>query len=271
MIEVREQGLPFDADVAEVVGIGTDVLESFLTTAETEGETSLPTALETFQALLEPFTETPEPALAEEVQAATTTPSADAGTGSTIRVSLAKLDTLMTLSNELVAARARVDRLLGQFSSLNDLLDTSRSRLSRTVSEFEERYLNPRLQAAVTQRSSALSPTDAPNQSLRANLSEQFDELEFDSYSDLNILARSVAEMSSDLAEVQTQFSQLGGRLREETNSVEKLTRSLRGEVGRARMVAMRGLFGRLRRLVGEVPGKSYTFRATASRLRLTT
>ena len=281
MIEVREQGLPFNAAVAEVVSLGSDVLAQLLSTAEaanktanetvneTASETPLLTLLDTFWALLEPFTGTPEAALQRaEVKQNTATQSTatvtDAASASTIRVSLARLDVLMTLSNELVAARARVDRLLDQFSGLTTLLDTSRTRLSRTVAEFEERYLNPRLQAATAQRTSPLtSPGETANRGLRANVSDQFDELEFDSYSDLNILARSVAEMSSDLAEVQAQFGQLGGQLREETNDVEKLTRSLRGEVGRARMVAVRQLFGRLRRLVSEVPGKSYTFRAS--------
>lgn len=270
MIEVREQGLPFGAAVAEVVATGTEVLELLLSTGETttdiSGVDTLNDTLSTFWALLEPFAAVPEPGRAEDAQ----TTAADTATTSTIRVSIAKLDTLMTLSNELVAARARVDRLLDQFSGLTRLLDTSRTRLGRTVSEFEERYLNPRLQASIPQRSAQGSTlltanltADDASRGLWANVSEQFDELEFDSYSDLNILARSVAEMSSDLAEVQTQFSQLEGQLRDETEGVQKLTRSLRGEVGRARMVAVRGLFGRLCRLVGEVPGKSYNFRAS--------
>ena len=276
MIEVREQGLAFDAAVAEVVAVGCDVLAGLLATAESTvaaGETSgeLTAMLATFQALLEPLTEAPVKAQTED------TPADTAASASTIRVSLTKLDTLMTLSNELVAARARVDRLLDQFSALTKLLNASRTRLGRTVSEFEERYLNPRLQASTPPKSTPLKSA-SPNrdaltrelgQSLRMDLSEQFDELEFDSYSDLNILARSVAEMSSDLAEVQAQFGQLGGRLREETGGVEKLTRSLRGEVGRARMVAVRQLFSRLRRLVGEVPGKSYTFRASGEAVEI--
>ena len=265
MIEVREQGLPFGAVVAEVVATGSDVLEGLLSAAEGTGDT-LTTTLDTFWARLEPLTETPEPKQAA-VQAAATADTAGPTT-STIRVSLAKLDTLMTLSNELVSARARVDRLLGQFSGLTELLDASRTRLGWTVADFEERYLNPRLQASAPQRSAPGRPSGELESRSLLDLSG-FDELEFDSYSDLNILARSVAEMSSDLAEVQTQFAQLGGRLREETAGVEKLTRSLRGEVGRARMVAVRGLFGRLRRLVSEVPGKSYNFRASGEAVEI--
>ena len=288
MIEVREQGLPFDAAVAEVVETGCAVLEQLLSTAVGTGEpdtaldTALTALLDTFWARLEPLTETPEqaqPGAAAQTAGQTsaqTTLNAAAGadtanlSASTIRVNLAKLDTLMTLSNELVSSRARLDRLLGQFSGLTELLDASRTRLGRTVSEFEERYLNPRLQASMPQRTDRNAPEpDETSRGLRLDLSEQFDELEFDSYSDLNILARSVAEMSSDLAEVQTQFGQLGSRLREETAGVEKLTRSLRGEVGRARMVAVRQLFGRLRRLVTEVPGKSYNFRASGEAVEI--
>ena len=195
MIEVREQGLPFDAVVAEVVATGSDVLEGLLSAAEGTGDT-LTTTLDTFWARLEPLTETPEPKQVA-VQAAATADTASPTT-STIRVSLAKLDMLMTLSNELVSARARVDRLLGQFSGLTELLDASRVRLGRTVADFEERYLNPRLQASVPQRSAPGRPSEELESRSLLDLSG-FDELEFDSYSDLNILARSVAEMSSDL------------------------------------------------------------------------
>ena len=267
MIEVREQGLPFDAAVAEVVATGSEVLEGLLRTAE-GAETDLTTTLDMFWARLEPLTEMPAPKQVAATQATVAETDTTNPTASTIRVSLAKLDTLMTLSNELVSARARVDRLLGQFSGLTELLDASRTRLGRTVADFEARYLNPRLQASLPQRSAPGRPNEAPESRGLLDLSG-FDELEFDSYSDLNILARSVAEMSSDLAEVQTQFAQLESRLHEETGGIEKLTRSLRGEVGRARMVAVRGLFGRLRRLVSEVPGKSYNFRSSGEAVQI--
>ena len=272
MIEVREQGLPFDAAVAETVMTGSAALEQILAAAEGQNP-PLKATLDAFNEL-EPLATGAEavPGVASGKTADDATANAATGNAvmnnktqtpnATIRVSLDKLDTLMTLSNELVASRSRLDRLLGDLGGLTGLLDASRSRLGRTVSEFEERYLNPRLQATAL-RGAAPSQSDAAENTLRASLSERFDELEFDSYSDLNILARSVAEMASDLSEVQGQFSRLETLLREETGGVETLTRSLRSEVGRARMVAVRGLFGRLRRLVSEVPDKSYTFRVS--------
>ena len=282
MIEVREQGLPFDAAVAEAVMTGSAVLEQLLAAAEGQ-DPPLKATLATFNELEPLATGAEASADAAPGAAATDNAATNAAASAvinnavinntvingrpqapsvTIRVGLSKLDTLMTLSNELVASRSRLDRLLGELGGLTGLLDASRSRLGRTVSEFEERYLNPRLQATALRRV-APSRTDAAENTLRASLSERFDELEFDSYSDLNILARSVAEMASDLSEVQGQFSRLETLLREETGGVEALTRSLRSEVGRARMVAVRGLFGRLRRLVSEVPDKSYTFKVS--------
>lgn len=260
-IEVREQGLEFNAAQGAFVA-GAALLEAFVGAAEGE-EHDLAGATAAFAERYAPFAEAADDAHAE----AATTAAADAGpsAAATIRVGLTKLDTLMMLSNELVTARSRVDRLLDELGGLTGLLDASRTRLAKTVGEFEARYLNPRLQA--------MSPLGGPeaggDTGLRASLAERFDELEFDSYSDLNILARSVAEMSGDLTEVQGQFARLEAELRERTEEVAALTGSLRSEIGRARMVAVRGLFGRLRRLVTEVPGKSYTFRVSGENVEV--
>ena len=269
-IEVREQGLIFDAAAQDALVAGAALLEQYVRTAEGDKQDDnhdLAGASAAFAERYAPFA-----GAAGEAQpdaATVTTAEADRSTA-TIRVSLGKLDALMTLSNELVTARSRVDRLLDELGGLTGLLDASRTRLAKTVGEFEERYLNPRLQA--------MSPLSGPESGgeagadstgLRASLTERFDELEFDSYSDLNILARSVAEMSGDLTEVQGQFSRLEAELRERTEEVAALTGSLRSEIGRARMVAVRQLFGRLRRLMTEVPGKSYTFKVSGENVEV--
>ena len=263
MIEVREQELPFDAAVVELLRAGADVIEALL------GGEGLGETLAAFDAQYGALVSAPETPV-DSARTETLTPGSGAATGATIRVSLAKLDTLMTLANELVSARARVDKLLGELGDLSGLLDASRTRLGKTVGEFEERYLNPRLQASLPVAAGTERDGDGSKDGgLSAGLSERFDELELDSYSDLNILARSVAEMSNDLGEVQTQFNRLAGGLREETQGVASLTSSLRSEVGRARMVAVRQLFGRLRRLVTEVPDKSYTFRVSGENVEV--
>ena len=169
----------------------------------------------------------------------------------TVRVAVDKLDTLMNLAGELVSARARMGSLLEQFGTLSqDFLD-SRARLNRTVEDFSERHLNPRFQGGV-------APSAEGAKSF--NVGERFEELEFDTYSDLNILSRSVTEMANDLSEVQNTFNNLGESLDIELEGVRKLTRELRASASRARMVPIGTLFSRMGRLLSD-PGDGKRFR----------
>jgi len=168
----------------------------------------------------------------------------------TIRVNLEKLDRLMNLVGEMVGLRAR---FVGQVSSLEavgNLLEISRNRMNRTVSEFETKYLNPRLAAITPAKPNSTTTTLAKLGSTLNTTQELFNELEFDTYSDLNILARSVLEMGDDLSEVTGQLSGQLSELRQETENLQRLSRSLRDEVTSARMVPLSTLFSRLSRLV---------------------
>ena len=174
----------------------------------------------------------------------------------TIRVNLEKLDRLMNLVGEMVGLRARFLRQMSSLEAVGNLLEISRSRMNRTVSEFETKYLNPRLASITPAKPNEVTP----GRSKLSTTQEMFNELEFDTYSDLNILARSVLEMGDDLSEVTGQLgTQLSG-LREETETLQRLSYSLRDEVTGARMVPLSTLFSRLSRLVrsGE-GGKLFT------------
>ena len=73
-------------------------------------------------------------------------PTQQASRGS-VRVSLEKLDSLLNLAGETLVQRSRLELLLRRFEELDGVLETARMRLLRTTSDFEARYLNPRLQA----------------------------------------------------------------------------------------------------------------------------
>ena len=179
----------------------------------------------------------------------------------TIRVGLDKLDTLMNLAGETVAQRSRLGRQLAQFHEVRQLLELSQGRMTRTINDFEEQYLNPRLAAQSAEKmrqvqGSNASQAQAPKSN--APVQEMFDELEFDTYNDLNILARSIAEMSNDLDEIQGQLGSLVQGFEDETESLQKISRALRSEVSRARMVPIGQLFSRLSRLVQSSADKTY-------------
>jgi chemosensory pili system protein ChpA (sensor histidine kinase/response regulator) len=169
--------------------------------------------------------------------------SASAPTGPSIRVSVERLDALMNLVGELMIARSRLDRRLAQLDQVSELLLASRTRLGQVGRDFEFRRRAPVLPAG--------SPGRDDVGGLR-DLSDLFAELEFDRYDDINVLARSVAEMSADVAEVQSQHVALLRGVREDTAQIQRLTATLRKEITRARMVPIGRLFTRVAQQVRE-------------------
>jgi chemosensory pili system protein ChpA (sensor histidine kinase/response regulator) len=166
-------------------------------------------------------------------------PRAPAGR-QTIRVTLERLDCLMDLVGELVVARSALERRLGDLDRLGDVLFSSRARLGQAVADFERRQLDARLPAR--------RPGDEsvePRHARPRSVGELFAELEFDRYDDFTLLARSVAEIASDIAEVQAEISGLGRTVREDLSLVHRLTGEVRAGLGRARLVPIGSLYTR--------------------------
>lgn len=170
--------------------------------------------------------------------------------GPSIRVSVERLDALMNLVGELMIARSRLDRRLAQLDQLSELLLASRTRMGQVVRDFEFQHQAPPLPPG-PRLEDAHPDSDDGMGGLR-DVSELFAELEFDRYDEFSILARSVAEMSADVAEVQTQHAALLRAIREDVAQVQRLTAALRKEVTRARMVPVGRLFTRVAQQVRE-------------------
>ena len=239
---VREETLSLNQSVLEAMHEGLAVLKGMFDAAEgrvTRLAKRNDALLISLDALLDTESQAEEPAAPERVAVAT------------VRVGVDKLDALMNLAGELVSSRARMSGLLEQFSVLSEDFAASRVRMGRTVDDFSERHLNPRFQGDA-------GTSEEPSKGF--DLGERFDELEFDTYSDLNILSRSVTEMSNDLGSVQTSLNSLAESLELELEGVRKLTRELRSSASRARMIPIGTLFSRLGRLLND-PGNGKRFR----------
>lgn len=260
LVEVREGSRPWDAAVARVILQGSDTLGLMLSAAEGQ-ETRLMSALaETHRLLGELWGESqppsepasPPPEASEPAVEPQASPAP--ASRSTVRVSLERLEALMNLASDAIVSRARLERLAAQLEEVGHTLEVSQARFQRTAAEFEARYLNPRLAALEAKPEDAARPALTLSSGL--SLGEIFSELEFDRYDDLSILARSVAEMSADLSELKGQVGQLTQSLKRESETLKKLTRSLRGEVGRMRLVPMGRLYQRLKRIARQSEGK---------------
>jgi chemosensory pili system protein ChpA (sensor histidine kinase/response regulator) len=160
----------------------------------------------------------------------------------TIRVNLDRLDALMDLIGELVTGRSRVDRRLDELDRLSASLFASRARLAEAVSEFERRQLDPR-RVSMPKPSAPAKPTAIGQSGL--SVGEIFAELEFDRYDDAGMFARSIAEIASDIAELQAELVAVNRALRDDMAHVHRLTAAIRGEIGRARLVPIGNLFTR--------------------------
>jgi chemosensory pili system protein ChpA (sensor histidine kinase/response regulator) len=230
-------------EVSDAIEAGHEALTQMMHAAQGEAH-QLDNALKLFRDLYLPLNLGEE--VVAQVQEVKQRKTAETRT-TTIRVSLDKIDTLMNLAGEMVITRARLESQLGRFGEIGKVLEESRKRMVRTTAEFEEKYLNPRLR----EMSQAVTPTNTEQRSgLKNSINEMFDELEFDTYSDLNILARTVSEMTNDLSEVQGQLDRFTRGLSQEVEQVQRLSRSLRNEVSRTRLVPVGQLYNRLRRLV---------------------
>jgi len=264
MDAVRELRVPLEGSAAKLLLEGTALLEQMLLTAEGTPDLSLRLlpALRTLerqvQTLLsgdnpEPVPEDPRPPAESELDGLTLTSSvAPSPAGQLIRVSSERLDGLMDKVGQLIMSRARLDNQLERLSQIEESFSVSHARVQRVVRDFEEKYLNSDMLRDVhsdSAQTGADNGTDTTElDKLRGTISEVFEELEFDSYDDMNILARSVTEMSADLGELRRQLSMGGEALRDETATFSKLLRTLRADVARTRRVTLAQAYVRPRR-----------------------
>jgi chemosensory pili system protein ChpA (sensor histidine kinase/response regulator) len=172
-----------------------------------------------------------------------------------VRISLDRLDRMMNAVGELVINRTRMLGRLTELSKLVEVLNFSKGRLSGKVSDFQEKHEFSRI-------GSTLFPGSQPPQrdtfrghfvtmpSLASDEVTDFSELEMDRYDDVNILSRSLTEISADVTEVLTQLESFMGRVDGDIDDFTKLTHHLQDEITAARMVPVGNLYTRLSRTV---------------------
>jgi chemosensory pili system protein ChpA (sensor histidine kinase/response regulator) len=172
-----------------------------------------------------------------------------------VRISLERLDRMMNAVGELVINRTRMLGRLSELGKLVEVLTFSKSRLAGKVSEFQEKHEFTRIASALVPGSQApqmdtFRPRHAPRAPIMSNDLLGFSELEMDRYDDVNILSRSLTEISADVSEVLTQLENFMGRVDTDIDEFTKLAHHLQDEITAARMVPIGNLYTRLSRTV---------------------
>jgi chemosensory pili system protein ChpA (sensor histidine kinase/response regulator) len=202
----------------------------------------------------------PSPAVLESVDgesapraAKTGKASSAASAAKSVRIALSRLDRMMNTVGELVINRTRMVGRVAELERLRDTLSFSKERLQGKVSEFQEKYEFNRINSPRGPLAQNSSPTPQMLTSAAAgdtSFWSEFSELEMDRYDDVNILSRSMAEISADVNEVLSQLGGFIGRVEGDIDEFTKLAHHLQDEITAARMVPIGTLYSRLSRAV---------------------
>jgi chemosensory pili system protein ChpA (sensor histidine kinase/response regulator) len=212
-----------------------------------------------------PEAETPPEAAALQAPVFRKGPAQALPQAKSVRIALDRLDRMMNAVGELVINRTRMLGRLSELGKLVEVLNFSKARLSGKISDFQEKHEFNRI-------SSTLMPGSQPPQmdtfrgsfkaipAITSNDLLEFSELEMDRYDDVNILSRSLTEISADVTEVLMQLEGFMGRVDTDIDEFTKLAHHLQDEITAARMVPIGNLYTRLSRTVrdaAKATGKS--------------
>ncbi len=161
-----------------------------------------------------------------------------------IRVSKDRLERLLNLVGELVISRGRLEQRLIALEQFSNQVQGTKTKMVEAVRSFEEKH-------AFNLPSTQQAGGGAAGPTLPATA--DFGGLEFDRYDDFNILARRMAEVSTDVGEVMAQLSGSIKRAREDMGLLQRLTLDMRDEIARARIVPIGTPFTRFKRAVREM------------------
>lgn len=173
----------------------------------------------------------------------------------TIRVPLEKLNELVRLASELIITRTTFDQRLGDLNRLTTELSPSIERLRRIATRLETQYEVAALASnSLNQPPQALNGDD--NQSLASSFLSDFDELEFDRYTEFHLISRELSETTSDIRLVGTELNHLIGDFEGVIDNQGRISSELQDKLMRTRMLPFATLVTRLQRAVRVVAHK---------------
>lgn len=164
------------------------------------------------------------------------------GDSGILRVRLDDLDELVGIEGELIVARGAMEKMVEEFSDTLFELDTVKDNLRRKAQELEAGF--------EVQSLYGFSPK-AAGESTESDFSE-FDPIELDRYSQLNLIIRSLNEISVDVNSISATLAAIAGDLRGQIGKQQLTMRLMQEKLMRIRMTPMSTLSRVLFRTVRE-------------------
>lgn len=168
------------------------------------------------------------------------------GDSGIIRVKIDDLDELVGIEGELVVARGAMEKMLEEFSGTLFELDTVKENLRRKSQELEAGF--------EVQSLYGFSPR-VGEETLGSDFSE-FDPIELDRYSQLNLIIRSLNEISVDVNSIHATLMSLVGDIEGQVGKQQLTMRLMQEKLMRIRMTPMSSLSRVLFRTVRETARK---------------
>ena len=185
--------------------------------------------------------------------------------GEVVRVPIERLDELIRLVSEMVITRTAFEQHMGGLAREVDELRASLERMRRVSTKLETDYEASTLgggirhlalagQGLPPQQVNALSPVG--NLAYNPTQAQDFDELEFDRYTEFHLLSRELSETTSDVSTISNALKTLIGDFDSTLNRQSYLSSDLQEKLMRTRMVPLATLATRLHRAVRVVARK---------------
>ena len=233
-------------------GHGAAEIDSVAVEAEAEGEQELINNLnEILQA--EADAEDAEAAVSSE-DAFQVDESADPHPhfGRTLRVDMARIDELVNLAGELIIALSAFEQKMEIFADSNHDLELSCDRIKNVSRDLEVNYEVKALDQLSTVSDFS---ADVRGSSLPGGGFDDFDTLELDRYSELNLIIRMMNETAVDLGALNTQLANLYREFDGHLLRQRVVLSELQEKMMLVRMTPMSIITSKLRRTVREVAG----------------
>lgn len=171
----------------------------------------------------------------EKIEKSTQGQTALPGSTGNVRVQVEKIDELVSLEGDLVVARNAMSGMLDELNQSVSELETAQEKLRKISNELEAGFEIQALQGfgagnPLAHLEGSVSVEESTN---------EFDSMELDRYSELNLIIRSLNEMSFDVGSIHSEISQISGELKGRLASQEITMRMMQDRFMRVRMTPL--------------------------------